>query len=98
MYCPQCGSQIGSERAVIVESNPVGGAGLGFAILAVLLCWMPVVGRLLWFAGAAFSIVGLFGRPKGAAIVGCIISFFWTIVAVLAFGGFVTGLSFLAFL
>ena len=95
MYCPQCGNQIGADRVVVAESNPVGSAGLGFSILALLLCWMPVVGNLLWVMGAACSIVGLFGRPKGAAIVGFVISFFWVIVTLLALGGVATGLSFL---
>lgn len=95
MYCPQCGSQIGANRAVIVERNPVGTAGFWFSLLAALLCWVPVLGSVLWIVGAACSIVGIFGRPKGMAVVGLIISFFDVLLTILVFGGLFTAFLFI---
>lgn len=68
---PQPGQPIYVKR----QTNPLGTAGFICALLGLFLCWVPVLGWLLWIAGAVCSIVGLFKSPKGLAIAGTIISF-----------------------
>lgn len=56
-------------------SNGVGVAGFIFSLLGLLLGWFPGVGTFVWFLGVIFSLIGLFKRPRGFAIVGLFISF-----------------------
>lgn len=61
-------------QQVIVQSNGFGTAGFVFALFAVFLGWIPVLGWILWFFGLFFSFLGLFKSPRGLAIVGFILS------------------------
>lgn len=56
-------------------SNGIGVAGFIFSLLGLLLGWFPGLGKFVWFLGAIFSLIGLFKRPRGFAIVGLFISF-----------------------
>ena len=81
-----------SSTTVIVQggrSNGMGTAGFIFALLAFLVCWVPVVDIIVWFLGALFSFIGLFKAPRGLAIAGFIISFIGIIVLVTFFGALV---------
>lgn len=55
-------------------SNVLGIIGFIFALLALLLCWIPFLNWILWLPGIILSFVGLFSRPKGLAIAGFVIS------------------------
>lgn len=56
------------------RSNGIGIAGFVLAILSILLCWVPVLGAILWFFGWIFSFIGIFNSPKGLAIAGFVIT------------------------
>lgn len=78
-----------SSTTVIVQgsrSNGMGTAGFIFALLAFLVCWVPVVDIIVWFLGALFSFIGLFKAPRGLAIAGFILSFIGIIILVTVFG------------
>lgn len=57
------------------SSNGLGVAGFVFAILGLLLFWIPILGWIIWFLGGLFSFIGLFKAPRGLAIAGFILSF-----------------------
>lgn len=59
---------------IIVKSNGLGIAGFIFAIVGLLLGWIPILGWILWFFGLLFSFLGLFKKPRGFAVVGVITS------------------------
>ena len=52
----------------------IGIVGFILALLAVFLCWVPIFGWVLWSLGLILSFIGVFGRPRGFAIAGLIIS------------------------
>ena len=56
------------------KSNGMGKAGLTLSIITLILCWVPVLSRIMWFLGFLFSFIGLFKSPRGAAVAGFIIS------------------------
>ena len=58
------------------SKNGMGTAGFVLSLLALVLCWIPVVDVILFLLGLAFSIVGvsLKNRKKGLAIAGLVIS------------------------
>ena len=62
------------------QSNGMGITGFVLALLALLLCWVPVLNWILWILGLIFSIIGMFKKPKGLAIAGLIISLIGLIV------------------
>ncbi len=51
-----------------------GTVGFVFAILALLLCWIPILNCTLWVLGVIFSCIGMFLPRKGFAIAGLIVS------------------------
>ncbi|WP_372474502.1 hypothetical protein AB4865_04275 [Capnocytophaga sp. ARDL2] len=65
------------------SSNSMGIAGFVFAILASVLSFIPILNFILWLMGAIFSMIGVFRRPRGFAIAGLVISFFWIIVFII---------------
>jgi len=74
-------------QTIIVKQNQTNGMGVaGFilAVLAILLCWIPILGQILWFLGLLFSFIGLFKNPKSFAIAGLIISLIGVVIFVLA--------------
>lgn len=82
-----------SNTTVVVhesQSNGLGTAGFVFAILSLLLCWVPVVDVVIWLLGAFFSFCGLFKSPRGLAIVGFLLSFIDIIILVTVFGALVS--------
>ncbi|WP_302776532.1 hypothetical protein [Porphyromonas uenonis] len=70
--------------------NPLGTAGFALSLVALVVGWFPVVGWIVWVLGAIFSTIGIFRKPRGLAIAGACISFFWLIIFVLIFGVFMT--------
>ncbi|MDE5772860.1 MAG: hypothetical protein K2H86_00195 [Muribaculaceae bacterium] len=68
------------------RSNGIGTTGFVFAILAIVLCWVPVLDFILWALGAIFSLVGVFKRPRGLALTGLIISFIGIIILIVLVG------------
>lgn len=72
------------------QSNGIGTAGFIVTILAIILCWIPILGQILWFLGLIFSFVGIFKKPKGLAIAGLVISLIGLMVFIIitvAFAG-----------
>lgn len=81
-----------SSTTVVVQgnsSNGLGTAGFVFALLAIFVCWVPVVDFVVWFLGALFSFIGLFKKPRGLAIAGFIISFLGIIILLTFFGAII---------
>ena len=72
------------------QKNSLGTAGFALSLVALVVGWFPVVGWIVWFLGAIFSTIGIFRKPRGLAIAGACISFFWLIIFVLIFGVFMT--------
>jgi len=56
------------------KSNGLGTAGFVLALNGLVLCWVPVVGWVVWAEGFIFSLIGVFKAPRGLAIAGLIIS------------------------
>ena len=72
------------------NKNSLGTAGFALSLVALVVGWFPVVGWIVWVLGAIFSTIGIFRKPRGLAIAGACISFFWLIIFVLIFGVFMT--------
>ena len=72
------------------QKNSLGTAGFALSLVALVVGWFPVVGWIVWVLGAIFSTIGIFRKPRGLAIAGACISFFWLIIFVLIFGVFMT--------
>lgn len=66
------------------NSNGLGVAGFVIALVAFFLCWVPVLGWILWVLGLVLSFVGVFKKPKGLAIAGLVVSFIG-LIALLVF-------------
>ena len=58
-----------------ISTNWMGIAGFILALMALILFWMPIVGKILWVLGWIFSYLGIYVRPKGLAIAGVTLSF-----------------------
>lgn len=74
-----------NHTTVIVNQTQTQGngsavAGFTLSLLATFLGWIPFVGFILWLLGAIFSCVGMSRKPRGLAIAGFVISFFWIIL------------------
>ncbi|MBR1940426.1 MAG: hypothetical protein IJ845_03725 [Bacteroidaceae bacterium] len=70
------------------QSNGFGTAGFIMALLGMFLSWVPGIGWILWFLGFIFSVIGLFGHPKGLAITGFIISIIDFVILIALIGFF----------
>lgn len=82
------------QQTIIVQSAPsngIGTAGFVFAVVAIAICWIPIIGQFIgvfcWILGALLSFIGLFKAPRGLAIAGFIISFLGLIIGILLFIG-----------
>ena len=62
------------QPQVARSKNGPGVAGLVLSIIGLVLCWVPIADFIIWFLGFLFSFIGMFKRPKGAAIAGMIVS------------------------
>ena len=92
----QGAQQIIINQAPEKKSNGVGVAGFVLALIAIFLCWVPVLGWILWLLGLILSFVGVFKKPKGLAIAGLIIScigIILLIVLVVSAGAILGGLA-----
>lgn len=78
------------QQAQQTEKNGLGLTGFILAIISVVTGAIPILGEIIWFLGALFSIIGLFKKPRGFAIAGTIISFIGLIIIVIFFGGLAT--------
>ena len=68
------------------HKNSLGTAGFALSLATLFLGWVPVLGLIIWGLGAIFSTIGIFRKPRGLAIAGACISFFWLIIVILAVG------------
>lgn len=55
--------------------NVVAIVGFVFAVIGLILFWVPILGWAIWFVGAILSLIGITKRPRALAIAGTIISF-----------------------
>lgn len=81
--------QQANQTTVIVnerKSNGMGTAGFVFALLGIILSWVPLVDFIIWFFGLLFSFIGLFKAPRGLAITGFILSIIGFIIIIAIFG------------
>ncbi len=76
------------------DKNKYATNGFTISLIALFLSWVPILGWILWIFGLVFSIVGLFKQPRGLAIAGIIVSFFWLIVLFFVLGAIGAALSF----
>ncbi|MCL2561561.1 MAG: hypothetical protein FWE10_04495 [Rikenellaceae bacterium] len=82
-------TSIPNQTVIITQPNPsngLGTAGFVCALIALVLCWVPVLGWILWLVGLVLSCVGLSKRPKGLAIAGLVISLFVLLLLILVMG------------
>ena len=83
----------GQQTRVIIENsgssqtNGLGIAGFVLALIGLFVSWVPILGWGIWFLGVLLSFIGLFGKPKGFAIAGFIISFADLIILLTIIGG-----------
>ncbi len=86
------------QRTIIIQntssSNTMGTLGLVFAILSWPLSCFPIFGFILWILGVIFSVIGLFKKPRGSAIVGLVISFLGLILILLLILGIIGSVGF----
>ncbi len=75
------------------KSNGAGTAGFVLALLAILLCWIPVVNWILWVLGLIFSLIGVFKEPRGMAIAGLVLSLLGIIIMMVVLGGLMAAMS-----
>lgn len=66
------------------RGNGLGTAGFVFALLGILLFWVPGLDWLLWVLGLIFSFIGVFKAPRGLAIAGLVLSFIDLIILFVA--------------
>ena len=87
VYTPQQPQQANQTTVVVNEhkSNGIGTAGFVFALLGILLSWIPVVDFVIWFLGLLFSFIGLFKSPRGLAITGFLLSIIGIIIIIAIF-------------
>ena len=94
---PQKQESAQDEKVIIInnqeKSNGCATSGFVFAILGLLLGWIPVVGWTIWFIGLVLCIIGLFKTPRGLAIVGLIITFIDYFIIMAIVGGIASVLS-----
>jgi hypothetical protein len=83
---PQQGGQTVIVNQVKQESNGLGTGGFVLALLALFLCWVPVLGWILWALGLILSFVGVFKQPKGLAIAGLVLSLLGLILLIAVVG------------
>lgn len=95
VYAPQQPQQANQTTVVVNEhkSNGIGTAGFVFALLGILLSWIPVVDFVIWFLGLLFSFIGLFKSPRGLAITGFLLSIIGIIIIIAIFGSIAALLS-----
>ena len=65
-----------NPQTIIIQKkgNGLGTAGFVLSLTGLILCWVAILGFILWLLGAIFSVIGVFKAPRGLAIAGCIIS------------------------
>lgn len=74
------------------KSNGLGTAGFVLSLIAIFLCWVPVLSWILWILGLIFSFVGIFKSPRGLAITGLVISLIDLILLIVVVGAFMAAL------
>lgn len=68
------------------KGNGMGVAGFVLAILGIVFCWVPILNWILWLLGLVFSFIGVFRAPRGLAIAGLVLSFFFWILWLFVIG------------
>ena len=74
-------------------SNAMGTAGFIIALVTIFLCWIPVLGWILWLLGLIFSGIGVTRKPKGLAIAGLVISLIGLILLIVVLGLFAAAVA-----
>ena len=95
VYASQQPQQANQTTVIVNErkSNGIGTAGFVFALLGIILSWVPVVDFVIWFLGLLFSFIGLFKAPRGLAITGFLLSIIGIIIIIAIFGSIAALLS-----
>ena len=95
VYASQQPQQANQTTVIVNErkSNGIGTAGFIFALLGIILSWVPLVDFIIWFLGFLFSFIGLFKAPRGLAITGFILSIIGIIIIIAIFGSIAALLS-----
>ena len=95
VYASQQPQQANQTTVIVNErkSNGIGTAGFVFALLGIILSWVPFVDFIIWFLGLLFSFIGLFKAPRGLAITGFILSILGIIIIIAIFGSIAALLS-----
>lgn len=95
VYASQQPQQANQTTVIVNErkSNGIGTAGFVFALLGIILSWVPLVDFIIWFLGLLFSFIGLFKAPRGLAITGFILSILGIIIIIAIFGSIAALLS-----
>lgn len=75
------------------KSNGIGVAGFVLALIGLFLCWIPVLGWILWVLGLIFSFIGVFKEPRGLAIAGLSISALGLILLIVVVGALATAIG-----
>lgn len=89
----------GSQQQVVIQmaeqkkSNGLGTAGFVLSLIAIFLCWIPILDWILWALGLIFSFVGVFKRPRGLAIAGLVISLICVVILVAVIGAALAAIS-----
>lgn len=74
------------------KKNKLGTAGFVFAILSIVLVWVPVVGWIMWLLGFLFSFIGIFRKSNVLAIIGLVLTSTWIIVGIVIISIYGTGI------
>ena len=95
VYASQQPQQANQTTVIVNErkSNGIGTAGFVFALLGIIISWVPVVDFVIWFLGLLFSFIGLFKAPRGLAITGFLLSIIGIIIIIAIFGSIAALLS-----
>lgn len=75
-----------NSQIIVKKGNGMGVTGFVIALIAFVFCWLPILNWILWILGLIFSVIGMFKKPKGFAIAGLCITFFWLILTLVILG------------
>lgn len=94
---PQLSQSQPNQQIIITQAEPksngCGIAGFVFALLSLILCWIPVVNIILGIFGFLFSFIGIFKSPRGLALTGLILSLLTFIICISVVGGIIAFLA-----
>jgi len=89
------GGQVIINQNIYKKSNGLAVAGFVFALIGLILGWIPILGWVLWSLGLLFSFIGIFRSPRGLAIAGLVITLIGLISLLFVFGALAAILTFI---